>query len=158
MVLRICSCFNSGIIVVLYNPFLYEFVFFFTGGNNNKWKEQEGYRFPLQLLMPYNYTLRHAVKCYTNNNINREQLQSQCKLYRRKVLILQVRFRANIQKKANTTWKPVHRHQGKQKNLKGHISTAYKDNKKYTMYTSKKTKKCVVPWEKHVTPRHFFPN
>lgn len=31
-------------------------------------------------IMPYNYTLRHAVKCYTNNNINREQLQSQCKL------------------------------------------------------------------------------
>lgn len=64
------------------------------GGNNNNWREQEGYRFPVQLLMPYNYTLRHAVKCYRNNNINREQLQCQCKLYRRKVLILQVRFRA----------------------------------------------------------------
>ncbi len=67
--------------------FLYE-LFSFMGGKNNNWREQGGYRFPVQLLMPYNYTLRHAVKCYTNNNINREQLQSQCKLYRRKVLIL----------------------------------------------------------------------
>lgn len=85
MVLSICNCFNSGIIVVLYNPFCMRY--FFMGGNNNNWRGQ-GYRFPVQLLMPYNYTLRHAVKCYTNNNINREQLQSQCKLYRRKVLIL----------------------------------------------------------------------
>lgn len=61
--------------------FLYELIFF-MGGNNNNWREQEGYRYPVQLLMPYNYTLRHAVKCYTNNNINREQLQSQCKLYK----------------------------------------------------------------------------
>lgn len=81
MVLRICNCFNSGIIVVLYNPFRMSF-FSFMGGNNNNWMEQEDYRFPVQLLMPYNYTLHHAVKCYTNNNINREQLQSQCKLYK----------------------------------------------------------------------------
>lgn len=67
--------------------FLYELFFLWeaiitTGG------KKDGYRYPVQLLMPYNYTLRHAVKCYTNNNINREQLQSQCKLYRRRVLIL----------------------------------------------------------------------
>lgn len=55
--------------------------YYFMGGN---WREHKGYRCPVQLLMPYNYTLRHTVKCYTNNNINREQLQSQCKLWRRR--------------------------------------------------------------------------
>lgn len=48
----------------------YEFLSF-TGGKNNNLREEDGYRFPVQLLMPYIYTLRHAAKCYTNNNINR---------------------------------------------------------------------------------------
>lgn len=103
MVLSISNYFNSGIIVVLYNPFCMSYFSWetitTTGG------EKEGYRFPVQLLMPYNYTLRHAVKCYTNNNINREQLQSQCKLYRRRVLKLQVCFRAK--KKQHTKKKQI---------------------------------------------------
>lgn len=57
-----------------------------SAGARALWEEalevgREDYRSPVQLLMPYNYTLRHAVKCYTNNNVDREQLQSQCKLW-----------------------------------------------------------------------------
>lgn len=69
--------FNSGIIVA--ESYLYDNIILQEGN----WTEYGGYRNPVQPLTPYNYALRHAVKCYTNNNINRGQLQGQCKLYRR---------------------------------------------------------------------------
>lgn len=79
---------------------------------------REDYRSPVQLLMPYNYTLRHAVKCYTNNNVNREQLQSQCKLWGPLVCF---RF-----KKSNT--------KNRQKNIRNEsqfIDTEEKKNKNF---------------------------
>lgn len=63
MVKSIWNCFRSGIIVQLYNPFCMSSFF---AGNNNKWKEHKGYKVLLQLSMPYNYTLRHAVKFHIN--------------------------------------------------------------------------------------------
>lgn len=60
---------------------------------------------------------------------------------------------SNIPKKANKTWKPVLWHKGKQK-TKIHISTAYKDSKKYTVYevenADKITRDIFVPWGKHL--------
>lgn len=77
MVLRICNCFNSGIIVV--ESYLYELLFY-----GRQLEGTQRLQMSCAAIMPYNYTLRHTVKCYTNNNINREQLQSQCKLWRRR--------------------------------------------------------------------------
>lgn len=83
-------CYNSGIMVVLYNPLLYKICLLEAVTRNGAGRLQ----ISSAAVMPYNYTLRHAVKCYNNNNINREQLQSQCKLYRRNVLFLQIWLRA----------------------------------------------------------------
>lgn len=82
-----------------------------TGGEGS-----EDYRCPVQLLMPYNYTLRHAVKCYTNNNIDREQLQSQCKLWRRRVL-----KPSASEPKIGSIPKTTNKQTNKQKNNKTHI-------------------------------------
>lgn len=109
--------------------------YYFMGGN---WREHKGYRCPVQLLMPYNYTLRHTVKCYTNNNINREQLQSQCKLWRRRYRKFASEPKiSNIpkrRKKSKYNMKTSSLTPRKTKELKFHISTAYKDNTKYTVY------------------------